>query len=87
MITVEQIVQIAKKKSATVLGQRRIINRLFRKHDDSNEWPISGKFNVTERAIRRARKFEQKRGTMSPYEYALFLENEMSQIVNDERNW
>jgi hypothetical protein len=78
----EQIMTIAWTKSDTRLGQIRVINRLFRRQDDSDKWPIRGRFNVTERAIRRVR------GTCdSPESYALALEREMSIIVNDERNW
>lgn len=78
----EQILSIAWKKSDTPLGQTRVINRLYRQQDDSGKWPIRGKFNVTERAIRRVR------GTCDcPDSYARALEREMSIIVNDERNW
>lgn len=85
--TAEEIFEIADKRSQTARGQRRIINRLFRRQDDSNKWPINGKFDVTERAIRRAYKFERQSDVMSPLEYAMFLESETSQIVNDENNW
>ena len=86
--TAEQITKIAEGKSDTDLGQRRIINRLFRRQDDSGKWPISGKFNVTERAIRKARWFERETGcAMAGLEYGLFIEMETSRIVNDERNW
>ena len=84
-LTANQILEEAQKESSTT--QRRIINRLFRKQDESDMWPINGKFNVTERAIRHAQKFERDGGAMSPMEYALFLEQEMSRIVNDEKNW
>lgn len=87
MLTAEQIVEKAEKKSTTALGLRRVINKLFRKQDESGKWPIMGKFDVTERAIRRAKKFERDGGSMDALEYALFLENDMSQIVNNERNW
>jgi hypothetical protein len=87
MKTAEQIVEISESKSQTALGQRRIINRLYRRQDDSNKWPINGKFDVTERAIRKANKFERAGGALSNYEYCLFLENEQSNIVNNERNW
>jgi hypothetical protein len=78
--TAEQIVALAEEKSETVLGQRIIINRLFRAQDDSPKWPICGKFDVTERAIRKARWFERNSDTMSSLEYALFLEVEMGII-------
>ena len=85
--TAEEIFDIADKKSQTALGQRRIINRLFRQQDDSSKWPINNKFDVTRRSIRRANKFERQSDVMSPLEYAMFLEAETSQIVNDENNW
>ena len=84
--TAEQIFALAEKKNQTALGQRCIINKLFRAQDDSNLWPINGRFSVTERAIRHARKFERDGGVMSPLEYALFLEAEESRIVNDPSN-
>ena len=86
-LTAEQIVKMAEEKSDTYNGIRREINRLFRKQDDSHLWPISGKFNVTERAIRSARNFESYNGIMSPLEYAYFLEQETSDIVNCSSNW
>ena len=85
--TAEQICKEAEEKSRTPLGQRRVINRLFRAQDDSDKWPIRSRFNVTERAIRHANHIEQANGAMSNLEYALTLENDMSLIVNDERNW
>jgi hypothetical protein len=61
----------------------REINRHFRNEDESDKWPICGKFNVTERAIRNVRKF----GLNGGLEYYLALEAEIGRIVNDERNW
>ena len=61
---------------------RRQINALFRKHDDSHLWPICGKFNATERAIRHARKFERDGGEID--DYASFIDLELSIIVNSE---
>jgi hypothetical protein len=61
----------------------REINRHFRNEDESNKWPICGKFNVTERAIRKVRK----QGLNGGLEYYLALETEIGRIVNDERNW
>lgn len=58
---------------------KRQINKHFRKNDDSQKWPILGKFNVTERAIRRVRK---NYSDIQGLEYALTLENEISMIVN-----
>lgn len=86
-LTAEQIVAKAEEKSQTELGIRREINRIFRAQDDSSLWPIRGRFDVTERAIRRANKIERANGAMSPLEYAYSLEAETGRIVNDERNW
>lgn len=61
----------------------RQINKLFRESDESEKWPICGKFNVTERAIRRVRKMRVNPGL----EYYLAVDAEISRIVNDERNW
>lgn len=61
----------------------REINRHFRNIDDSDKWPICGKFNVTERAIRKVRK----QGLNGGLEYYLALEAEIGRIVNDEKNW
>lgn len=66
----------------------REINRHFRNEDESDKFPICGKFNVTERAIRKIR--EQRRQGMvinEGLEYYLALEAEIGNIVNDERNW
>lgn len=67
---------------------RRTINKIMRRIDDSNLWPIHGKFNATERAIRHAYKYERDGGEFDcAYAYWKFLEDEISRIVNDERNW
>lgn len=85
--TADEIARIA-DDGRTGLGQRRLINNLYRAQDDSKLWPIRGRYNVTERAIRKARWFERESQCfMGGLEYCLFLEDEMSRIVNDERNW
>lgn len=61
----------------------REINRHFRRIDESEKFPICGKFNVTERAIRKVRK----QGLNGGLEYYLALEDEIGRIVNDEKNW
>jgi len=65
----------------------RQINKYFRSIDESNKFPIRGKFNVTERAIRRVRKIKGELGVSGGLSYYLTLENEISNIVNDSRNW
>lgn len=64
----------------------RKVNNYFRGTDTSELYPINGKFNVTERAIRQLRKI-RKECPMSVTEYAYALNSQISQIVNDERNW
>lgn len=62
---------------------KRAINKHFRTTDESNLWPICGKFNATERAIRRVRRFQAQTGTpIEGLEYWLALEFELSNIVN-----
>jgi hypothetical protein len=64
------------------------INRLFREQDESHMWPVNSRFNITDRAIRHAQKFQRESGcTLYGLEYAYFLDEEMGRIVNDERNW
>ena len=61
----------------------RQINRLFRAGDESHKWPVCGRFNVTERAIRRLRKLRRQGLELnSGTEYANALDQEISQIVN-----
>ena len=61
----------------------RQINAYFRKHDESHMWPICGRFDATERAIRRTRR--NGFGIYGGLEYYLALESELSRIVNDPR--
>ncbi len=62
----------------------RSVNSKFRKADESHLWPVCGRFNATERAIRRLRSNRQKGLNISgAYEYALALERDISTIVNN----
>jgi hypothetical protein len=64
----------------------RQINAFFRKNDESRLYPVLGRFNATERAIRRIRRYRRMGMEVnSGYEYYLTLENEISEIVNDPR--
>jgi hypothetical protein len=66
----------------------REINRHFRNEDESDKFPICGKFNVTERAIRKLREYRRQGMVINEgLEYYLSLEAEIGRIVNDERNW
>jgi hypothetical protein len=61
----------------------KAINKMFRDQDESNLWPISGKFNATNRAIKKAQWFCRETGE-SKYglEYALLIDSILSEIVN-----
>ena len=66
----------------------REINRHFRNEDESDKFPICGKFNVTERAIRKLREYRRQGMVINEgLEYYLALEAEIGNIVNDEKNW
>ncbi|MBR3398586.1 MAG: hypothetical protein IKH08_02275 [Prevotella sp.] len=58
----------------------RQINAYFRKNDESHLWPICGRFNATERAIRRVRRMGL--AGYGGLEYYLTVEREISEIVN-----
>ena len=58
----------------------RQINAYFRQHDESRLWPVCGRFNATERAIRRTRR--NGFGVNGGLEYYLAVERELSEIVN-----
>lgn len=62
----------------------RRINREFRSRDESHLWPTCGRYNVTERAIRRVRRMVA-RGLVidDPYSYEAILEQQISAIVNN----
>ena len=62
----------------------RQINALFRKHDESHLWPICGRFNATERAIRHLRKIMRCNGETGGFEYAYMLDEEIGFIINGE---
>ncbi len=64
----------------------RQINKYFREHDESHKWPICGKFNVTERAIRISRRMRRDGLEVYPgLEYYLHLEVIISNIVNNPK--
>lgn len=60
----------------------RAINKLFREQDTSHLWPISGRFNATDRAINRARKYRQLSYKVYGLEYAYLIDYLISEIVN-----
>ena len=60
----------------------RAINKLYREQDESHLYPVNGKFNATERAIRRVRRLAQANGPLYGLEYAYCIESVLSNIVN-----
>ena len=62
-------------------GSIRQINAYFRANDESHKWPICGKFDATERAIRRLRKLGMYPNGGA--EYFLALDSEISRVVNN----
>lgn len=63
----------------------RQLNRLFRQNDESHKWPVQGRFNATERAIRRIRRnILSHIGPTGGIEYAMMLDQEISRIVNSQ---
>jgi|GEM_PF-3637531 len=63
-------------------ADRAFINSFFRRNDSSVLFPIRGKFDVTERAIKRVQRLG-KDITRCGYGYAAALEAEIAHIVND----
>ncbi len=62
------------------------INAAFRRTDESHLWPISGQYNVTDRAIRQLAAI--RRDGCGPHvglEYILALDSLISQLVNQEQ--
>lgn len=64
----------------------RKINKIMRKRDDSHLWPINGRYNATDRAIRwYNRVYFEANGPCSALEYCLGLEQIISNYVNNGR--
>ena len=80
-LTAEQIAD--KTDHLDGVANIRAINKLYRAQDESDLYPVMGDFDVTERAIRRVRKFNHESGCPSSgLEYCYQLEAEISTIVN-----
>lgn len=62
---------------------RNKVNRILRLLDESGKFPIHGRFNATNRAIRRLNQYERSNGVMGLYEYLAVFENEVRNIVNN----
>lgn len=63
----------------------RQINKFYRSTDTSELWPVKGKFNATERAIRKVRKMQQH-DNMVGLEYAMALEQVLCDIINNPKH-
>ena len=64
-------------------ANRAAINREFRDADESHLWPVNGRFDATERAIRAVQRFMREAGEdLTGIEYAYALDAELSRIVN-----
>lgn len=63
-------------------------NKAIRKADDSHLWPIRGRFNVANRAIRMVRGYlGQYFHELTPETYRATVEAQASEIVNNDKNW
>ena len=83
MKTAEEIAELTNDKDG--IANIRAINKLYRAQDASHLYPISNKFNATERAIRRIHNFNRAGACINPgLEYCYALDGEISQIVNGE---
>lgn len=80
--TAEQIAQLAECFDGD--SNIKEINRLYRRQDESHLFPINGRFDATERAIRKARAFQRDSGAVYGLEYCYLLEELLSNIVNSE---
>jgi len=78
--TPDQIAQLTNDTEG--LANIKAINKIFREQDESYLFPINGRFNVTERAIRQARKFQKESGAVYGLEYCYLLHTLISNIVN-----
>ncbi len=59
------------------------VNRALRESDQSHLAPINGRFNATERAIRRLRDYRLHHEFTYVAEYMAALEQEISHVVNN----
>ena len=63
-------------------------NAELRRKDESHLWPARGRYNVTNRAIRRVRALIRDGLVVENVEsYKAIVESVISEIVNDSRNW
>ena len=78
-------IDVIAKRAERYTGRanRAAFNKVFRAADESHLWPISGRFDATERAIRAVQRFMREEGyDLTGIEYAYALEAALSRIVN-----
>ncbi len=64
---------------------RKAIDKLYHAQDESHLWPINNRFNATQRAINRTRKFMRDgEYDLAGLEYALAIDTALSEIVNND---
>lgn len=82
-MNLHQIVERAERYTGR--ANRAAINRAFRAADESHLWPINGRFDATERAIRAVCRYMRESGVdLAGLEYDYALDEELSRIVNAE---
>lgn len=64
------------------IASKRAINKVFRDNDESHLYPIFGKFNATERAIKNI--IRSGYSDCDGLEYCFMLDAEISRIVNSD---
>ena len=80
------LAQAAALAAATYIGARNTsaINRHFRAQDESHLYPICGRFNATERAIRKVRReFAECGMRCEGLSYAQAVDATLDRIVAD----
>jgi hypothetical protein len=86
MQTIEQVLKannISLFESTSNTSILRCVNKILRSRDDSHLWPISGKYNATNRAIRYySRIYFNNNGPCSVYEYISGINQLISNYVN-----
>jgi hypothetical protein len=83
---VYQLAQEAALAAMAYIGTRNTsaINRHFRAQDESHLYPISGRFNATERAIRKVRReFADCGMRCEGLEYAQAIDATLDRIIAD----
>ena len=80
-LTAEQIADMTNCKDG--IANIRAINKLYRQQDNSHLYPVNNAFNVTERAIRKAREFQRQSGACYGLEYCYLIDSILSDIVNN----